>query len=194
MRRRVLEPSLLIRYAKHTLLTQSACVAHRICIKLNFTTPLAASPLLDFSLSAFALNRDHSAFASHLEQSQGGRAKLSVSDHESLHGVLEQADNVNGRQGHPGELMTSPMKWCTERSQILPKTRPCRMCLQALPFVRRADCHPSSIRELAEPSSKASVTHTFTRDTRDDPWMGTAGSLLKISHVDTLRGHEDTLR
>lgn len=40
-----------------------------------------------------------------------------------------------------------------------------------------------SIRELAQPSTKASLTHTFTRDTRDDPWMGSAGSLLKISHV-----------
>lgn len=42
------------------------------------TTPLFASPLLHFALSAFSLDRDNTAFASHRERSQGGRAKISV--------------------------------------------------------------------------------------------------------------------
>jgi outer membrane protein insertion porin family len=66
--------------------------------QLNFTTPLAASPLLDFSLSGFALNRDHSAFASHLEQTHGGRAKLSVSLLSS-HRVLQPADHLLALEG-----------------------------------------------------------------------------------------------
>jgi len=42
------------------------------------TTPLFASPLLSFAASAFSLDRDNSAFASHRERSQGARAKISV--------------------------------------------------------------------------------------------------------------------
>jgi hypothetical protein len=40
-----------------------------------------------------------------------------------------------------------------------------------------------SIRELAHPTTKSSLIHTWTKDTRDDPWMGTSGSLLKLIHV-----------
>ena len=47
-------------------------------VQLALSTPLFASPLLSFALSAFSLDRDNSAFASHREQSQGGRAKFSV--------------------------------------------------------------------------------------------------------------------
>ncbi|KAG7548988.1 hypothetical protein FFLO_03101 [Filobasidium floriforme] len=39
-----------------------------------------------------------------------------------------------------------------------------------------------SIRELAYPSTKASLVHTYTRDTRDDAWTGSRGSLVKVSH------------
>jgi len=46
--------------------------------QVAFSTPLLASPLLSFAMSAFSLDRDNSAFASHREQAQGGRAKLSV--------------------------------------------------------------------------------------------------------------------
>lgn len=48
---------------------------------VSLTTPLFASPLLSFALSGFSFDRDNSAFASHREQAQGGRAKLSVSWH-----------------------------------------------------------------------------------------------------------------
>jgi outer membrane protein insertion porin family len=41
----------------------------------------------------------------------------------------------------------------------------------------------TSVRELAEPSTKSSITHTWTSDTRDDPWMGTSGRLLRLAHV-----------
>ncbi|KAJ9113502.1 hypothetical protein QFC20_001853 [Naganishia adeliensis] len=112
--------------------------------QLNFTTPLAASPLLDFSLSAFALNRDHSAFASHLEQTHGGRAKFSARAPWGAHDITY-------------EMVQRDITNLTKNASL-------------------------SIRELAQPSTKASVTHTFTRDTRDDPWMGSAGSLLKISY------------
>lgn len=46
---------------------------------VSLTTPVLASPLLSFALSAFSFDRDNSAFASHREQAQGGRAKFSVS-------------------------------------------------------------------------------------------------------------------
>ncbi|WWC67858.1 uncharacterized protein I206_101775 [Kwoniella pini CBS 10737] len=39
-----------------------------------------------------------------------------------------------------------------------------------------------SIRELAVPSTKSSISHTWTSDTRDDLWMGTKGRLLKFTH------------
>ncbi|WWC59344.1 uncharacterized protein I303_101896 [Kwoniella dejecticola CBS 10117] len=39
-----------------------------------------------------------------------------------------------------------------------------------------------SIRELAVPSTKSSISHTWTSDTRDDLWMGTKGRLLKLTH------------
>jgi outer membrane protein insertion porin family len=45
------------------------------------------------------------------------------------------------------------------------------------------------IRELAEPSTKSSVIHTWTSDTRDDPWLGTRGRLWKMSQV-SLKANE----
>ncbi|WVW78557.1 hypothetical protein I302_100513 [Kwoniella bestiolae CBS 10118] len=39
-----------------------------------------------------------------------------------------------------------------------------------------------SIRELAIPSAKSSISHTWTSDTRDDLWMGTKGRMLKFTH------------
>ncbi|WRT64839.1 uncharacterized protein IL334_001775 [Kwoniella shivajii] len=39
-----------------------------------------------------------------------------------------------------------------------------------------------SVRELAIPSTKSSISHTWTSDTRDDLWMGTKGRLLKFTH------------
>ncbi|WWC86982.1 uncharacterized protein L201_001863 [Kwoniella dendrophila CBS 6074] len=39
-----------------------------------------------------------------------------------------------------------------------------------------------SIRELAIPSTKSSISHIWTSDTRDDLWMGTKGRLLKFTH------------
>jgi outer membrane protein assembly factor BamA len=51
-----------------------------------------------------------------------------------------------------------------------------------------------SIRELANPSTKSAISHTFTSDTRDDPQTGTRGRLLKLTHVGAashrLGGHE----
>lgn len=41
----------------------------------------------------------------------------------------------------------------------------------------------TSIRELAFPTTKASLVHTWTSDTRDDLWMATSGRLLKATHV-----------
>ncbi|KAL7425148.1 hypothetical protein Q5752_000836 [Cryptotrichosporon argae] len=57
----------------------------------------------------------------------------------------------------------------------------------AYEYVQRDITHlaPSasaSIRALAHPSTKAAVSHTWTSDTRDDPWMGTQGRLLKATH------------
>ncbi|KWU44573.1 DEAD/DEAH box helicase domain protein [Rhodotorula sp. JG-1b] len=37
-----------------------------------------------------------------------------------------------------------------------------------------------SIREAAGPSVKSALSHTFTRDTRDDPFASTRGSFLKL--------------
>jgi outer membrane protein insertion porin family len=32
------------------------------------------------------------------------------------------------------------------------------------------------------PTTKAAISHTWTSDTRDDPYMGTSGRLLKATH------------
>lgn len=105
----------------------------------------------------------------------------------SLRMYTKAYDDFDDRQGRRGELTISRMKWSSEISQISPKMHPCRESVTAFQIwaklIMRCEC---SIRELAQPSTKASVTHTFTRDTRDDPWMGSAGSLLKISHVNRL--------
>lgn len=45
---------------------------------VSLSTPLFGSPLLSFALSGFSFDRDNTAFASHRELAQGGRAKLSV--------------------------------------------------------------------------------------------------------------------
>lgn len=39
------------------------------------------------------------------------------------------------------------------------------------------------IREAAGPSVKSAFSHTFTRDTRDDPFASTRGSFLKLKQV-----------
>lgn len=49
--------------------------------------------------------------------------------------------------------------------------------------MQRYRAHLLRVRELARPSTKSSLIHTWTSDTRDDPWMGTSGRLLKTSYV-----------
>lgn len=110
----------------------------------TLSTPLFSSPLLTFAASAFALDRDNSAFASHRERAQGARAKLSAVAPWGNHDLVYEIVN-------------------REIGGLAPKAS-------------------VSIRELAHPSVKASIAHTFTKDTRDDPWMGTRGSLLRIIH------------
>lgn len=116
----------------------------------TLATPLFASPLLNFAVSGFSLDRDNTIFASHRERSQGVRAKLSAIAPWGVHDlVYEYVDRDIGG--------------------LTPKAS-------------------MSIRELAHPSTKASVAHTWTRDTRDDSIMGTRGSLLKVIHVSRAGG------
>ena len=53
--------------------------------------------------------------------------------------------------------------------------------------MRGSDSPPSlllrRIREAAGPSVKSALSHTFTRDTRDDPFASTRGSFLKLKQV-----------
>ncbi|UOH82126.1 hypothetical protein LQV05_004817 [Cryptococcus neoformans] len=112
--------------------------------QVSLFTPLFASPLLSFALSAFSLDRDNSAFASHRERAQGGRAKLSAITPWGTHDLQY-------------ELVDREIDRLTPNASV-------------------------SIRELAVPSTKSSICHTWTSDTRDDPWMGTSGRLLKMTH------------
>ncbi|RXK37485.1 mitochondrial protein [Tremella mesenterica] len=112
--------------------------------QVMFHSPILASPLLSFALSAFSLDRDNTAFASHREAAQGGRANLSAIAPWGRHDLTYE-------------------------------------------YIQRDITHLSptasvSIRELAHPSTKSSLIHTWTSDTRDDPWTGTSGRLLKFSH------------
>lgn len=45
---------------------------------------------------------------------------------------------------------------------------------------------PRRIREAAGPSVKSALSHTFTCDTRDDPFASTRGSFLKLKQVSSL--------
>ncbi|ORX38854.1 surface antigen-domain-containing protein [Kockovaella imperatae] len=110
----------------------------------SLTTPLFASPLLSFALSAFSFDRDNSAFASHREQASGGRAKLSAIEPYGLHDLTY-------------EYIKRDINHLSPEASI-------------------------SVRQLARESTKSSLSHTFTSDTRDDPWLGTSGRLLKITH------------
>ncbi|TYJ58282.1 hypothetical protein B9479_001108 [Cryptococcus floricola] len=112
--------------------------------QLSLSSPLFASPLLNFALSAFSLDRDNSAFASHRERSQGGRANLSMIAPWGTHDLQY-------------ELISREVDRLSHDASV-------------------------SVRELAQPSTKSSISHTYTSDTRDDPWMGTAGRLLKVTH------------
>jgi outer membrane protein insertion porin family len=139
------------------------------------TTPLFASPLLSFALSAFSLDRDNSAFASHRERSQGARAKVSVR-------LLNPPNNVptlKNRLYVHGENMILHMNTYIGISITCPLT----------PLSRTSSSRSDEkmligrVRELARPSTKSSLIHTWTSDTRDDPWMGTSGRLLKATYV-----------
>lgn len=44
-----------------------------------------------------------------------------------------------------------------------------------------------SVRDAAGQSVKSSISHTFTRDTRDDPFVATKGSYLKLKQVSNAR-------
>ncbi|WVQ81608.1 hypothetical protein IAT38_003732 [Cryptococcus sp. DSM 104549] len=112
--------------------------------QVSLTTPLFASPLLSFALSAFSLDRDNSAFASHRERAQGGRARLSAITPWGTHDLQY-------------ELIEREVDRLTPTASV-------------------------SVRELAVPSTKSSLSHTWSSDTRDDPWMGTSGRLLKLTH------------
>ncbi|KAI9636477.1 putative mitochondrion protein [Dioszegia hungarica] len=110
----------------------------------SLTTPVLASPLLSFSLQGFQFDRDNTAFASHREYSQGGRAKLSAIAPWGIHDLTYEY--IQREIGH-----------LTPKASI-------------------------SIRELAHPSTKSSLSHTWTTDTRNDPWTGTSGRLLKVTN------------
>ncbi|WVF69952.1 hypothetical protein IAT40_004737 [Kwoniella sp. CBS 6097] len=112
--------------------------------QLSLSTPLLASPLLSFALSAFSLDRDNSAFASHRERAQGGRAKLSAITPWGTHDLQY-------------ELVNRGIDHLSPNASV-------------------------SIRELAVPSTKSSLSHTWSSDTRDDLWTGTSGRLLKLTH------------
>ncbi|GMK57840.1 hypothetical protein CspeluHIS016_0406740 [Cutaneotrichosporon spelunceum] len=116
----------------------------RSAYQLAMTVPVLASPYLSLQASAFSLDRDNTAFASHRELSQGARLKLAALTPWGNHDLVYEY--VTREIGH-----------------LQPKAS-------------------VSIRELAVPSTKASISHTWTSDTRDDPWCGTAGRLLKATH------------
>jgi outer membrane protein insertion porin family len=81
------------------------------------TTPLFASPLLSFALSAFSLDRDNTAFASHRERSQGGRAKISVSQLKTAYICQSWAHGY--RLYVPGETTISHTSMSSGISTIL---------------------------------------------------------------------------
>ncbi|KAK4686090.1 hypothetical protein P7C73_g4041, partial [Tremellales sp. Uapishka_1] len=110
----------------------------------TISTPLFGSPLLAFSLSAFSLDRDNSAFASHRERTQGGRARLSAICPWGTHDLSY-------------ELVRREIGHLSPNASV-------------------------SIRELASTSTKSSLIHTWSSDTRDDAWLGTRGRLLKTTH------------
>ncbi|ORY31035.1 surface antigen-domain-containing protein, partial [Naematelia encephala] len=112
--------------------------------QVSLTTPLLASPLLSLALTAFSQDRDHSAFASHRERSQGGRAQFSATTPWGRHDLLY-------------ELIRREIGHLSPNASI-------------------------SVREESIQSTKSSLIHTWTSDTRDDPWLGTSGRLLKFSH------------
>ncbi|WVQ97995.1 hypothetical protein IAU59_005115 [Kwoniella sp. CBS 9459] len=112
--------------------------------QLSLSTPLLASPLLSFALSAFSLDRDNSAFASHRDRAQGGRAKLSAITPWGTHDLQY-------------ELVNRDIDHLAPNASV-------------------------SVRELAVPSTKSSLSHTWYSDTRDDLWTGTSGRLLKLTH------------
>ncbi|BEJ09833.1 hypothetical protein CcaverHIS641_0607480 [Cutaneotrichosporon cavernicola] len=116
----------------------------RSAFQASLGVPVLASPYLNFQVSAFSLDRDNTAFASHRELAQGGRLKLAALTPWGNHDLVYEY--VSREIGH-----------------LQPKAS-------------------VSIREQAVPSTKASISHSWTSDTRDDPWCATAGRLLKATH------------
>lgn len=142
---------------------------------ISLSTPLFGSPLLSFALSGFSFDRDNTAFASHRELAQGGRAKLSVScDSSSLARIqLMPGDSAVG-------IARSAVRvHCTGHYASAAGGISVVSYATHLPACQLT----ASVRELARPSTKSALSHTYTRDTRDDPWLGTRGQLLKITHV-----------
>lgn len=143
--------------------------------QLLLSAPVLASPLLSASVCAFSSDRDNTAFASHRERAQGVRAKLGAlcpwGTHELAYEYVQrQLTGLSpGASVSVRELASGPAG--------VP------LALSKLPFgLGSTSSASASSAAAATGSVKSSLTHTWTSDTRDDPWLGTTGRFLKASH------------
>jgi hypothetical protein len=77
--------------------------------------------------------------------------------------------------------MSSTRRYC-DKSRVSHQQRQCRESPPSLTALS-TQFVLVSIRDAAGPSVKSSISHTFVRDTRDDPFLPSRGSFLKVQHV-----------
>ena len=170
-------------------------------------TPLLASPLHSLSLSGFSFDRDNTAFASHWEAVQGAKLSYDVRPHRCF--VFTRSprfDRTDHARLSLGRNVDAVYVWRSlshlrSHSTVAPQSPSVRFDLVRPRVPYRAHgqpahqlltvsfllwtCSMTRVREAARPgpSFKSAVSHTFLRDTRNAPFLATAGSLFKATQV-----------
>lgn len=128
----------------------------RHAYNLTFTTPVLASPDVWANVSALAQHRDLTGFISAHEGQHALRAAVMV------------RPPANTPQMMSGDGIRNELAYEASHRHfhhLLPGAS-----------VAYVLCSSPSIRRLAKPSFKSSLTYTVENDTRDDPFMTTSGS------------------
>ncbi|BGP43053.1 hypothetical protein JCM10449v2_007068 [Rhodotorula kratochvilovae] len=132
--------------------------------QLRLDTPVNSSTTTHADFSIFSAQRDLGFYASCNEATKGAMARLRTltpfGSHEfAYEAVLRQI----------GDIAPSASMSCVSLPVALP-----------LPFSRADVKGGCRIRNAAGPSVKSALSHTFVRDTRDDPFVSTTGAFVKL--------------
>ncbi|PCH45027.1 hypothetical protein WOLCODRAFT_165558 [Wolfiporia cocos MD-104 SS10] len=150
----------------------------RVAFGASLSAPLTHTLATRGELAVFAQERDNSSFASSAEGVRGLRAVVRTGSADSSRGKHEFAYEAVLR--HIGNLApTASITYVWLFFAYLSQSLVARSDARYLDTDASRDAR---MREAAGQSVKSAVSHTWTRDTRDDRLLGTRGAYVRLAH------------